>query len=376
MKNFINNKYEFYFLIKLTQEKLKNLIFSIKKKKLDLNNILYIGNYYNNLNFYYFENNKIFSNLHKINLKNFGTIFNINQKNNINFNTNTFILVDKNQILLKNNNFLKKGELFLIEKKESKSTNDITQGLPKVSSLLELKVRKPYKILNNTSVFFKTNKLSYVLINTYTKIFYSKNLKTDNLVILNKTKFYDKIYSSPENILWFYFLSYIKTYSLIKSLTFSILKTQNFLSKTLDNVYKDQKINIYSLNFEIILKQMFSRIILVSESDTIFFKNEELNIKLYIYIYNVYKTLNYIIPLGLPKIFGITRSTIKNSDMLASISFQNTTNLIIEATIKGNKDWLNSLKSNIILGHEIPIGTNFLKKNKTFDEIQNFINRI
>lgn len=367
------NKYEFYFLIKSLN---KNLKFLINKKIFNLDDFSYLGNYLNNLNLYYFENNKTKLNIQKFNLKNFGNKFNIIQKNYFKFNKTICLLINKNQIFLKNKNFLKKGELFLVEKKESKNTLDITQGLPKVSALLELKIKKPYKILNNTCIFFNTNNVFSVLIDTYTKTFYNKNIKHKNFFILNKTKFYEKIYSSPENILWFYFLSYIKTYSLTQSLTFSILKTQNFLTKTLNNVYKEQKININSLNFEIILKQMFSRIILISDSDTIFFKYEELNIKIYTYIYNVYKDLNYIVPLVLPKIFGITRSTIKNSDMLASISFQNTTNLIIDSTIKGTKDWLNSLKSNIIIGQEIPIGTNFLKKNINFDEIQNFINKI
>ncbi|HAA13601.1 MAG TPA: DNA-directed RNA polymerase subunit beta' [Cytophagales bacterium] len=58
-----------------------------------------------------------------------------------------------------------------------------------------------------------------------------------------------------------------------------------------------------------------------------------------------------------PTLQGITQASLGTESFLSAASFQETTKVLSEASIKGKADYLIGLKENIIVGHPIPAGT-------------------
>ena len=59
---------------------------------------------------------------------------------------------------------------------------------------------------------------------------------------------------------------------------------------------------------------------------------------------------------------GLTKAALNTESFLAAASFQETTRVLTEAAIRGQKDELRGLKENVIIGKLIPVGTGFNTK--------------
>merc|ERR1712098_830813 len=58
-----------------------------------------------------------------------------------------------------------------------------------------------------------------------------------------------------------------------------------------------------------------------------------------------------------PTLQGITQSSLGTDSFISAASFQETTKVLSEASIRGKQDGLLGLKENVIVGHLIPAGT-------------------
>jgi DNA-directed RNA polymerase subunit beta' len=58
-----------------------------------------------------------------------------------------------------------------------------------------------------------------------------------------------------------------------------------------------------------------------------------------------------------PTLMGITQSSLGTDSFISAASFQETTKVLSEASIRGKRDVLDGLKENVIVGHLIPAGT-------------------
>ncbi|MEP6733414.1 MAG: hypothetical protein ABJE10_22410, partial [bacterium] len=58
-----------------------------------------------------------------------------------------------------------------------------------------------------------------------------------------------------------------------------------------------------------------------------------------------------------PLLLGITKASLTTQSFISAASFQETTRVLTDASIRGAKDDLLGLKENIIIGHLIPAGT-------------------
>ncbi len=58
-----------------------------------------------------------------------------------------------------------------------------------------------------------------------------------------------------------------------------------------------------------------------------------------------------------PTLMGITQSSLGTESFISAASFQETTKVLSEASIRGKRDTLEGLKENVIVGHLIPAGT-------------------
>ena len=65
-----------------------------------------------------------------------------------------------------------------------------------------------------------------------------------------------------------------------------------------------------------------------------------------------------------PKLQGITQASLGTESFISAASFQETTKVLSEASIRGKCDTLKGLKENVIVGHLIPAGTGLRKYNQ------------
>ena len=60
---------------------------------------------------------------------------------------------------------------------------------------------------------------------------------------------------------------------------------------------------------------------------------------------------------GRPLLLGITKASLSTDSFISAASFQETTRVLTEASIRGAVDHLRGLKENVIMGRLIPAGT-------------------
>jgi DNA-directed RNA polymerase subunit beta' len=66
-------------------------------------------------------------------------------------------------------------------------------------------------------------------------------------------------------------------------------------------------------------------------------------------------------------LLGVTKASLNTSSFLAAASFQETTRVLTEAAVMGQKDRLLGLKENVIIGKLIPAGTGLPARRAQLD---------
>jgi DNA-directed RNA polymerase subunit beta' len=59
----------------------------------------------------------------------------------------------------------------------------------------------------------------------------------------------------------------------------------------------------------------------------------------------------------MPLLLGITKASLATESFISAASFQETTRVLTEASVRGSQDRLRGLKENVIVGRLIPAGT-------------------
>ena len=71
-----------------------------------------------------------------------------------------------------------------------------------------------------------------------------------------------------------------------------------------------------------------------------------------------------------PLLLGITKASLTTQSFISAASFQETTRVLTDASIRGAKDDLLGLKENIIIGHLIPAGTGMYRYQEVDLDLQ------
>ena len=130
--------------------------------------------------------------------------------------------------------------------------------------------------------------------------------------------------------------------------------TQQYLVDEVQRVYRSQGVNINDKHIEIIIHQMLAKVRIDSSGDTELIPGELIDRFRYEDI-----NAEVLAEGGEPAtahtvLLGITRASLSTSSWLAAASFQETTKVLTEASIKGATDKLVGLKENVIIGRLIP----------------------
>ena len=139
--------------------------------------------------------------------------------------------------------------------------------------------------------------------------------------------------------------------------TRGVKAVQEYLLNEVLEVYKSQSVSINAKHLEIIIKQMLRKVKIENPGDTDLLPGALVDIRV-----AEEANLKTLQEGGVPatvkrELQGITKASLTTESFLSAASFQESSNVLTEAALKGKVDHLVGLKENIIIGKMIPAGT-------------------
>nr|YP_010875420.1 RNA polymerase beta'' subunit [Calanthe tsoongiana]WHE15598.1 RNA polymerase beta'' subunit [Calanthe tsoongiana]WOC84129.1 RNA polymerase beta'' subunit [Calanthe tsoongiana] len=138
----------------------------------------------------------------------------------------------------------------------------------------------------------------------------------------------------------------------------TIAQSRISLVNKIQKVYRSQGVQIHNRHIEIIVRQVTSRV-LVSEDgmSNVFLPGELIGL---LRAERAGRVLDEAI-FYRAILLGITKSSLNTQSFISEASFQETSRVLAKAALRGRIDWLKGLKENVVLGGIIPVGTGFKK---------------
>jgi len=228
--------------------------------------------------------------------------------------------------------------------------DDITQGLPRVEELFEARKPKGQSLIAEIAGVVELIETRYkreIRItadhgdNRLYQIPYGARIKVENDQKVNAG---DELTEGS-----------INPHELLK--VKGVRGVQLYLLKEVQWVYKMQGVDINDKHIEIIVRQMLKKVKVEDPGDTDLLPGGMLDSY-------VFEEINAAVveeggqpALARPLLLGITKTSLATESFLSAASFQETTRVLTEASIKGRQDQLLGLKENVIIGKLIPAGT-------------------
>jgi DNA-directed RNA polymerase subunit beta' len=130
-----------------------------------------------------------------------------------------------------------------------------------------------------------------------------------------------------------------------------------YLVKEIQDVYRLQGVRINDKHIEVILRQMLRKVEILTSNDSRFLKGEQIE------KVQVLEESEQLLKEGkepaewVSLLLGITKASLATESFISAASFQETTRVLTEASVRGSRDGLRGLKENVIVGRLIPAGT-------------------
>lgn len=228
---------------------------------------------------------------------------------------------------------------------------NITEGLPRVEEILEARVPKGVALVSDVGgvvtainqvekrveVVIRTNEGKEVpyLIPASMKVIVKKGMTVEPGSALTEGVF------NPHDILR----------------NKGIKAVQDYLLTEVIKVYKTQDISINNKHLEIIIRQMLKKVKIEDPGETDFQIGSVVDA-----IEFEHKNLLAINDGKKPAratrvLLSITKAALRTDSFLSAASFQETSQVLVDAAVKGKVDHLQGLKENVIFGKLIPAGT-------------------
>nr|ATL62600.1 RNA polymerase beta'' subunit [Mostuea sp. Bremer et al. 5077] len=136
----------------------------------------------------------------------------------------------------------------------------------------------------------------------------------------------------------------------------TIVQSRISLVNKIQRVYRSQGVQIHNRHIEIIVRQITSKV-LVSEDgmSNVFSPGELIGL---LRAERMGRALEEAICYR-AILLGITRASLNTQSFISEASFQETARVLAKAALRGRIDWLKGLKENVVLGGMIPVGTGF-----------------
>jgi len=225
---------------------------------------------------------------------------------------------------------------------------DVTQGLPRVEELFEArtpKVTAPIATVAGKVTVEETGDGYRVIINGPAGT--EEHIVPATLTLLVKDK--DPIAAGmplaagPQNI---------GEVLRVRGLR----EAQLYLIQEIQAVYESQGIPISDKHFEVIAREMSSKVKIEESGDTPLIPGEIVDRATFEADNDAVLAEGGEPATAVGIILGITRASLHTVSWLSAASFQETTNVLAEAALQGKEDRLLGLKENVIIGRLIPTG--------------------
>ncbi len=131
----------------------------------------------------------------------------------------------------------------------------------------------------------------------------------------------------------------------------------DYLVKEIQDVYRLQGVKINDKHIEVIVRQMLRKVEILEPGDSKFLQGEQVEMT------QVEEANRKLIAEGMRPanyerlLLGITKASLSTESFISAASFQETTRVLTEASVRGSRDDLRGLKENVIVGRLIPAGT-------------------
>jgi DNA-directed RNA polymerase subunit beta' len=141
---------------------------------------------------------------------------------------------------------------------------------------------------------------------------------------------------------------------------------QDYIIKEIQRVYVSQGVSINDKHIELIVRQMFSRVKIRDAGGSRFSADEIISKARMLEENEVLEKDGKETIKADDLLLGISKVALNTDSFLSAASFQETSRVLIEASLRGEEDKLRGLKENVIIGKLVPIGTGlrYNKENK------------
>lgn len=137
-----------------------------------------------------------------------------------------------------------------------------------------------------------------------------------------------------------------------------IESAQRYLINSIQGVYESQGIGIHDKHLEVMVKEMSDKIKIEDPGDTTFLYGQTVTAAVF-HAANDKAQANGGKPaVGKKVLLGLINSALTTGSWLSAASFQQTTNVLTEASLLAEVDGLIGLKENVIIGRLIPVSKN------------------
>nr|YP_009557534.1 RNA polymerase beta subunit [Macarthuria keigheryi]QBC72346.1 RNA polymerase beta subunit [Macarthuria keigheryi] len=136
----------------------------------------------------------------------------------------------------------------------------------------------------------------------------------------------------------------------------TIAQSRISLVNKIQKVYRSQGVQIHNRHIEIIVRQITSKVLVSEDGMSNVFLPGEL-----IGLLRAERTGRVVEEAICYRaiLLGITRASLNTQSFISETSFQETARVLAKAALRGRIDWLKGLKENVVLGGMIPVGTGF-----------------
>ncbi len=258
------------------------------------------------------------------------------------------------------------GDIIARIPQESSKTRDITGGLPRVADLFEARKPKDSAILaeySGTVSFGKETKGKRRLVITdesgekheelipkwrHLNVFEGEQVTRGEVIADGEP--------NPHDILRLQ----------------GVQSLANYLVREIQDVYRLQGVKINDKHIEVIIRQMLRKVEVAEVGETGLLKGENIDRARLGEINQLMMEQNKVPARLEPMLLGITKASLATESFISAASFQETTRVLTEASVRGLKDGLRGLKENVIVGRLIPAGTGSFfhsrRKRKAVDD--------
>nr|UZC37008.1 RNA polymerase beta'' subunit [Pteridophyllum racemosum] len=227
---------------------------------------------------------------------------------------------------------------------------------------LVIRSAKPYLATPGTTVHGHYGKILYAG-DTLVTFIYAKSRSSDITQGLPKVEKVFEVRSIDLNLEkrvegWNEYITRIlgNTWGFFVGAELTIAQSRISLVHKIQKVYRSQGVQIHDRHIEIIVRQITSKVVVSEEGmSKVFLPGELIGL---LRAERTGRALEEAICYR-AVLLGITRASLNTQSFISEASFQETAQVLAKAALRGRIDWLKGLKENVVLGGMIPVGTGF-----------------